>query len=414
MQPPCANPVEMWPIDRPKPNPDNARIHPESQVLQIAKSVQTHELNRTILVDEDDLILAGHGLLLALRHLGYTEVPVQVLRHLSRAQKRTFLIADNQIGLNSVWDDQKLGLVLQALESELGNLDVIGFSPQELDRILADLAPENLVADPEYVPEIPKVAVTVPGDIWVLGRHRLFCGDGLLSNSLERVLQGEPADMAFSDPPYNVSYLQKAGRRRIINDDLGPGFEQFLETACAQLLSVTRGAVYLCMSSSELHTLQRAFIAAGGHWSTFIIWAKDRFTLGRSDYQRQYEPILYGWKEGNAHFWCAARNEGDIWFVPKPKLNRLHPTMKPVSLIERAIRNSSQRGALVLDLFGGSGSTVIACEKTARRAAVVELDPRYADVIAQRWESYAHQEALLESDGRTFQMVAQNRLLKAA
>jgi DNA modification methylase len=414
MQPPCANPVEMWPIDRPKPNPDNARIHPDSQVLQIAKSVQTHELNRTILVDENDTIIAGHGLLLALRYLGYLEVPVQVLRHLSQAQKRTFLIADNQIGLNSVWDDQKLGLILQDLEKELGNLDVIGFSPQELDRILADLAPEVLMMDPEDVPEIPKLAVTVPGDVWVLGRHRLFCGDGLLSNSLERVLQGEPADMAFSDPPYNVSYLQKSGRRRIINDDLGPEFEQFLEIACAQLLSVTRGAVYLCMSSSELDTLQRAFIAAGGHWSTFIIWSKDRFTLGRSDYQRQYEPILYGWKEGNPHFWCGARNEGDVWSVPKPKNNRLHPTMKPVSLIERAIRNSSQRGAVVLDLFGGSGSTVIACEKTGRRAAVVELDPKYADVIAKRWESYVHQEALLESDGRTFQMVAKDRLLKAA
>jgi DNA modification methylase len=414
MQPPCANPVEMWPIDRPKPNPDNARIHPDSQVLQIAKSIQTHELNRTILVDENDTIIAGHGLLLALHYLGYPEVPVQVLRHLSPAQKRTFLIADNQIGLNSVWDDQKLGLVLQDLEKELGNLDVIGFSPQELDRILADLAPEVLTTDPEDVPEIPKLAVTVPGDVWVLGRHRLFCGDGLLSNSLERVLQGEPADMAFSDPPYNVSYLQKAGRRRIINDDLGPEFEQFLEIACAQLLSVTRGAVYLCMSSSELHTLQRAFLAAGGHWSTFIIWAKDRFTLGRSDFQRQYEPILYGWKEGNAHFWCGARNEGDVWFVPKPKNNRLHPTMKPVSLIERAIRNSSQRGAVVLDLFGGSGSTLIACEKTGRRAAVVELDPKYTDVIAKRWEGYAHQEALLESDGRSFQMVAKERLLKAA
>jgi DNA modification methylase len=414
MLPPCTNPPQMWPIDRPKPNPDNARIHPQDQILQIAKSVQAHGLNRTILVDENDTLLTGHGLLLALRHLGHEEIPVQVLRHLTPVQKRTFLIADNQITLNSHWDDQQLGRVLQELEKELVDLDVIGFSPQELDRILADLAPENLVKDPDDVPETPKLAVTLPGDVWVLPRGRVLCGDSLLANSSDQVLQGQAADMAFVDFPYNVNYIQKAGGHRIANDDLGPEFEQFLQSACAQLLSVTRGAVYICMSSSELSTLQKAFVAAGGHWSTFIIWAKDRFTIGRSDYQRQFEPILYGWKEGNAHFWCGDRKQGDIWSVPKPKFNRLHPTMKPVSLVERAIRNSSRRGDLVLDLFGGSGSTLIACEKSGRRAAVVELEPRYVDVIVRRWQDYTHLEAQLESDGRSFNLIAKDRLLKAA
>jgi DNA modification methylase len=181
-----------------------------------------------------------------------------------------------------------------------------------------------------------------------------------------------------------------------------------------QLLSVTCGAVYVCMSSSELHTLYKAFTAARGHWSTFIIWAKDKFTVGRSDYQRQFEVMLFGWADGSPHYWCGARNQGDVWFVPKPKHNRQHPTMKPVSLIERAIRNSSQRGDLVLDLFGGSGSTLIACEKTGRRAAMVEIEPKYVDVIVQRWQNYTGQEAQLESDGRTFQAIAEERLLKAA
>jgi DNA modification methylase len=413
MQPPCANPVEMWPSERPQPNPDNARVHPDEQILQIAKSVETHQPYRAILVDENDIILAGHGLLLALRHLGHEQVPVQVHSHLTAAQKLTLLNGDNKIAENSEWDYAKLGLVLQELEKELGNIDVIGFSPQELDRILADLAPENL-ADPEDVPKTSTLAVSVPGDLWLLGRHRLFCGDSLLRDSSDQVLQGQTADMAFIDPPYNVNYTQKAGGKKIANDNLGPQFEQFLETACAQLLSVTRGAVYVCMSSSEIHTLMKAFIAAGGHWSTFILWAKDKFTLSRSDYQRMSEIILYGWKEGNSHFWCGARNEGDVWSVPKPKHNRLHPTMKPVSLIERAIRNSSQRGDLVLDLFGGSGSSLISCEKTGRRSAMVELEPKYVDVIVQRWQNYTSQEAHLESTGQNFEATAHQRLNLAA
>jgi DNA modification methylase len=199
-----------------------------------------------------------------------------------------------------------------------------------------------------------------------------------------------------------------------MNDNLGAGFYEFLHKACANVLAVIKGAVYICMSSSELHTLYRAFTDAGGHWSTFIVWVKDRFTLGRSDYQRQFEPVLYGWKEGIDHFWCGARNEGDVWFVPKPKKNRLHPTMKPVALAERAIRNSSRRGDLVLDVFAGAGSTLIACEKSSRRSAVMELDPKYVDVIVRRWEAYTLREAVLADDGRTFSAIAIDRARRAA
>ena len=182
-----------------------------------------------------------------------------------------------------------------------------------------------------------------------------------------------------------------------------------MRDACENLLMVTKGAVYVCMSSSELDTLKTAFGQAGGHWSTFVIWAKNTFTLGRSDYQRQYEPILYGWKEGTKHFWCGARDQGDVWFVNKPVSNHLHPTMKPVELIERAIGNSSKSRDTILDPFGGSGSTLIACERTGRQGRLIELEPKYVDVIVNRWQQYTGQQAVLEADGRTLEEVAHGR-----
>ena len=206
--------------------------------------------------------------------------------------------------------------------------------------------------------------------------------------------------MVFADPPYNVAY--NSGGRTIANDDLGEDFGTFLATCCSNLLAVTKGAVYICMSSSELHTLHHAFTSAGGHWSTFVIWAKNTFTLGRSDYQRQYEPLLYGWPEGCRHHWCGDRSQGDIWFIDKPVVNDIHPTQKPLELVERAILNSSKRAQLVLDPFAGSGTTVIACERTGRKARVLELDPGYVDVIVRRWQEFTGQRATRESDGCRF------------
>jgi DNA modification methylase len=194
-----------------------------------------------------------------------------------------------------------------------------------------------------------------------------------------------------------------------MNDNLGEGFGSFLFDACDNILNRTKGAVYIAMSSSELDTLQAAFRAAGGKWSTFIIWAKNTFTLGRADYQRQYEPILYGWKDGADHYWCGARDQGDIWNVKKPAKNDLHPTMKPVELVERAIRNSSKTRDLVLDPFGGSGSTLIACEKSGRRARLIELDPKYVDVIVKRWEEFTGRKATRLGGGDVFNQVESDR-----
>ena len=254
-----------------------------------------------------------------------------------------------------------------------------------------------------------------PGDLWVLGSHRVLCGDATALSSGDRVLEGGLADMVFTDPPYNVDYSQPSVRpgragRKIANDNLGVAFEQFLSDACCNLLEVTRGAIYICMSSAEIDTLKRVFIDAGGHWSTFVIWAKNTFTLGRSDYQRQYEPILYGWRQGSDHYWCGARDQGDLWNVNKPVVNDLHPTQKLVELIGRAIANSSKHRDTVLDPFGGSGSTLIACEKTGRQARLIELDPKYVDTTVVRWQEFTGRDAALEGDGQTFREIAGARV----
>jgi DNA modification methylase len=385
--------IELWPTDRLRPYERNPRTHSEAQVDQLAASMVEFGWTNPILIDENAGILAGHGRLLAARKLGLAEVPVIRFEHLSEAQKRAYILADNQIALQAGWDDALLAEELAWLRDERFHLDLIGFDASELERLLALADGEAPSDDAEgELPEPPEDPVSKPGDLWVLGNHRLLCGDATVLTDIERVLDGQLADMCFTDSPYNVDYANspkdklRGKHRPILNDNLGAGFEAFLYDACVNVLSVTKGAVYWCMSSSELHTLQRAFTAAGGKWSTCVIWAKHTFTLGRADYQRQYEPILYGWKDGSDHYWCGARDQGDVWFFDKPVRNDLHPTMKPVALVERAIRNSSKSRDIVLDPFGGSGSTLIACEKTGRQARLIELDPKYCDVIVERWQ----------------------------
>ena len=327
-----ADRIELWPIDRLRPYERNPRTHSEAQVDQIAASMVEFGWTNPILVDENAGILAGHGRLLAARKLGLAEVPVIRFEHLSEAQKRAYLIADNQLALQAGWDEALLAEELAWLRDERFDLDLVGFDATELERLLAIADGETASDEAEdEVPEPPEEPVSKPGDLWVLGNHRLLCGDATVLADVERVLGGQLADMTFCDPPYNVDYANspkdklRGKHRPILNDNLGGGFEAFLHDACANILAVTKGAVYVCMSSSELHTLQRAFAAAGGKWSTFVIWAKNTFTLGRADYQRQYEPILYGWKEGSDHYWCGARDQGDVWFFDKPVQQRPAP-----------------------------------------------------------------------------------------
>ena len=387
----------------------NPRTHSDTQIDQIAASIREFGWTNPILVDDGGTIIAGHGRLAAATRLGLDQVPVIRLGHLSDAQRKALVIADNQLALNAGWDEAALSNLIRELDAEKFDLDLLGFVSEELDRYLASFAEDvAAVTEEGELPEVPVVPTSRPGDLWILGNHRLLCGDATVVTDVERLMDGQLADMAVTDPPYNVDYANAAKNksiakdRRILNDALGDGFYQFLYDTCVNLLIVTKGACYVCMSSSELHTLQKAFTDAGGKWSTFIIWAKNTFTLGRADYQRQYEPILYGWKQGADHFWCGARDQGDVWFVDKPRVNDLHPTMKPIELIERAIRNSSKSRDIVLDLFGGSGTTLIAAERTGRSARLLELDPKYVDVIVERWQNLTGGVAVLDGEDRTY------------
>ena len=387
----------------------NPRTHSDTQIDQIAASIREFGWTNPILVDAAGTIIAGHGRLAAATRLGLDQVPVIRLGHLSDAQRKALVIADNQLALNAGWDEVALSNLVRELDAEKFELDLLGFDSADLDRYLAGLDGDAAAeAEEAELPEVPVVPTSRPGDLWVLGNHRLLCGDATVFTDVERLMDGQLADMAFCDAPYNVDYANASKNkalskdRRILNDALGDGFYQFLYDTCVNLLMVTKGACYMSMSSSELDTLQRAFKEAGGKWSTLIIWAKNTFTLGRADYQRQYEPILYGWKQGADHFWCGARDQGDVWFVDKPRVNDLHPTMKPVELIERAIRNSSKSRDIVLDLFGGSGTTLIAAERTGRSARLLELDPKYVDVIVERWQNLTGEVAVLEGEDRTY------------
>ena len=404
--------IESWPLSGLIPYARNARTHSDQQVEQIAASIREFGFNNPVLADPEGGVIAGHGRVLAARTLGLERVPVIVLGHLSEKQKRAFMLADNQLALNAGWDLEMLRSELDALAAENFDLNLTGFNEQELKELLAQESRKALL-DPDEAPEPEVEAVSRPGEMWQLGEHRLLCGDGTLRENLDRLLEEKPCDLVFTDLPYNVGYQGKTAKRlTLANDNLGGQFEWFLQAACAEMLAVCQGPLYICMSSSELHRLHTAFTQAGGHWSTYLIWAKNNFTLGRSDYQRQYEPILYGWKEGEKHFWCGARDQGDVWFFDKPHRNDVHPTMKPVALIERALQNSSRAGGVVLDPFAGSGSTLIAAENLKRRARLIEIEPRYADVIIRRWQNYTGKQARLLPTGPPFDRVAAAREAK--
>ena len=396
--------IEQLPIGELRPDLANPRRISDQELETLTRSIQEFGLIDPIIARrEDKMVIGGHQRLLAARKLGYKTVPV-VLADLTVEQAHLLNIALNKI--SGSFDQELLARLLKELQ-EIPDIDLSlsGFEDDELKKLLKSLKAreskerlESFDLD-EAIKAAQNSPVAKPGDIWLLGEHRLACGDSTDREAVQRLMGGNKAAMTFTDPPYNVNYGEtmkdklRNNSNKIINDNLGDAFEPFLEKACKNILEFTDGAVYICMSSSELHTLQKAFIAAGGHWSTFIIWTKNTFTIGRSDYQRQYEPILYGWRDGVSHYWCRDRDQGDVWQVDKPSSNPLHPTMKPLALIERAIQNSSQAGDKVLDTFLGSGSTLIACERTGRVCYGMELEPLYVDIARMRWEAFTGEKA---------------------
>lgn len=410
-----ARKLELWPSDRLRPYDRNPRTHSDEQVEQIASSIQEFGFNNPILVDTEDGIIAGHGRLLAAQLLGLEEVPVVVLDHLSPAQRRAYLLADNQIAANAGWDDLLLADELKALASDDFDLSLLGFSDDELGDLLdgyPDLDRGDGALD-EAVPELEENPVSSPGDLWLLGSHRVLCGDSTRREDVGRALSGHAAEMVFTDPPYNVSYVGKTSEKLTIqNDAQSPEeFRRFLDAILIEIREalVPGGTFYICAPAGPDETVFRNAIQDTFQLRQCLVWVKDVFVMGRQDYHWRHESILYGWKDGAAHYFVDDRTQDTVWEIPRPKASREHPTMKPIALVDRAIRNSSRCGARVLDLFGGSGTTLLAAEGSGRVASLVELDPRYVDVIVRRWQDATGRSAELDGTGQSFEEVEAER-----
>ena len=405
--------LEHWPTSRLIPYARNPRKN-DHAVEQMASAISEFGFRIPIIAKSTGEVCDGHMRLKAALRLGLEQVPVILADDLTETQIKVFRILANRSATWADWDEDLLRLELEELEEADFDLALTGFDADELLEIMAgEETTTEGNTDEDAAPDVPETPVSKPGDVWVMGQHRLLCGDSTDAASYDTLLGNERVAMIFQDPPYNVDYANtpkdklRGTHRPILNDNLGDGFQDFLLAAFKPALARCDGAIYVAMSSSELDSLQSAFRAAGGKWSTFIIWAKNTFTLGRSDYQRQYEPILYGWPEGASRHWCGDRDQSDVWQIKKPHKNDLHPTMKPVELVERAIRNSSRPGDVVMDPFGGSGTTLIAAEKSGRQARLIELDPKYVDVIVRRWQDYAGAQAIRESDGVAFDALSE-------
>ena len=383
----------------------NSRTHSDAQVAQIAASIKEFGWTNPILVSGDDTIIAGHGRLLAARKLAMVEVPVLVLDHLSKAQQRALVIADNQLALNAGWDMDMLKAEIEDLKLDDFDLNILGFDDKFLDGLL-EPEPTAGLTDEDAVPEVPETPKTVLGDVWVLGNHRLMCGDSTSIDALEKLTEGRLVDMWLTDPPYNVAYEGGTKEKLTIqNDSMGDDdFRQFLRDAYVAADAVMKaGAVfYIWHADSEGYNFRGAAKDAGWQVRQCLVWKKSSLVMGRQDYHWQHEPCLYGWKEGAAHLWATDRKQTTILEFNKPSRNGEHPTMKPVELFEYQMLNNTKGADLVLDSFGGSGTTIIAAEKHGRYGRLMELDPKYCDVIVKRWQEFTGKEAVHAETGETF------------
>jgi site-specific DNA-methyltransferase (adenine-specific) len=396
--------VEQRKIEALIPYVNNSRTHSDEQVAQIAASVREFGWTNPILVDGKNGIIAGHGRLAAARKLGLTEVPVIVLDHLSEAQKKALVIADNKLASNAGWDDEMLRLELGDLQEMGFDATIAGFTTEELDALLNVTEVTDGLTDEDDVPEAPEEPTTRLGDVWILGKHRLMCGDSTSIDDMQKLTENQLVDMWLTDPPYNVAYKGGTGLT-IQNDDMGDDqFRQFLRDAYVTADTVLKpGAVfYIWHADLEGYNFRGAAKDAGWKVRQCLIWKKSSLVMGRQDYHWKHEPCLYGWKEGAGHLWAADRKQTTILEFEKPSRNGEHPTMKPVGLFEYQMLNNTKGGDIVLDSFGGSGTTMIAAEKNGRRGYLMELDPKYCDVIVKRWQEFTGKAAIHAESGIPF------------
>ena len=405
---PDALQIERWPIERLLPYAANARTHPDEQIAQIAGSIAEFGFNVPCLVDERGVLIAGHGRLLAARRLGLAEVPVLRLDHLTDAQARAFRIADNRIAINAAWDEELLAAELARLKEDGADLELLGFADDELDRLLGGLDGEVGPADGEDdAGEPPADPVTRPGDLWLLGRHRLLCGDATVATDLDRLFDGARPHLMVTDPPYGVSYdpgwRNEAGvsattrTGKVANDDRADWREAW---------ALFPGDVaYIWHAGIHARTVAESLDACGFQIRAQIVWAKSRFVLGRGDYHWQHEPCYYAVRKGATGHWQGARDQATLWSIGSrgdEDEATVHGTQKPVECMRRPILNNSAKRDSIYEPFCGSGTTLIAAETTGRVCLGIEIDPVYVDVAVKRWQNLAGKTALLEGDGQSF------------
>ena len=374
-------------IDRLIPYARNARTHSKEQILQLRSSLREFGFVNPIIVDKDLNIIAGHGRVLAAKAEGLTEIPCVFAEHLTDAQKRAYILADNRLALNAGWDEELLALEFGELKDLGFDLELTGFGLDEIEKLFAADGKEVQDDDFDLAAALEQAAFVLPGDVWTLGRHRLICGDATHADTVKKLMDGRKANLVLTDPPYNVGFESASGLKIKNDSQKSEQFYNFLLSAFRSIADnlESGGSAYIFHADTEGENFRRAFREAGFHLSGTCIWVKDSFVMGRSPYQWQHEPILYGWLKTGAHKWYAGRSEATIWNFAKPKKNNDHPTTKPLDLLAYPIKNSSQANGIVLDTFGGSGSTLIACEQADRICNMLELDAKYASVILRRY-----------------------------
>lgn len=377
--------LKLVPVEKLVPYVNNARTHSPEQVNKIRASMREFGFINPVIIDKDYSVIAGHGRIMAAKEEGLPEVPCVFADHLTEAQKKAYILADNRMAMDAGWDEELLRVEIEALQGADFDLALTGFDDTEIAELFA-LADDSEEDDFDVDAELEKPTMTRPGDIWIIGKHKVICGDSTIKETYDKLLGEDKVNLVLTDPPYNVNVEETAGK--IKNDNMADeDFYNFLHSAFSNMADVMTNdaSIYCFHADTEGYNFRKAFKDAGFYLSGCLIWKKNALVLGRSPYQWQHEPCLYGWKKGGKHQWYADRKQTTIWEYDRPKASKDHPTMKPIALMARPIKNSTMSNCIVLDPFLGSGTTLIACEETGRICRGIELDEKFCDVIVNRY-----------------------------